>query len=167
MILNILLATIFLLSFYMKAKKIKNLRYEVHQYQIVPVKYLLPSGIALLMVEFYLFIAFCTNMHSGITVILSLLFLAVLSLLTYRKRLLSGDSTCSCFGEIHVLNKVPIIRNLVIGIIVLIWWGTHTELDIKTSIVNLSSSILLVLMIDIVASIKTMKALVKNDDVLI
>lgn len=117
---NAFLELIFILSFYSKIKNVKSFSYDVLSYEVTPKRLVSVSVMIILLLEFFLFIAYAYNLFYPYKEFITLLVLLFFSTIVLIKRKKKGDtSSCSCFGNLSLLNKFPLIRNILLIVYVL------------------------------------------------
>lgn len=112
--LDLLIATLFFLPFYMKLRNIEGFKVEVYAYGVVPAFLLSWAAYAVLLIEFFLFFSFATGLAEGWKQLIGIGLLSMFTLLTWKKKKITGEESCLCYGEVGFLNKFPIYRNIIL-----------------------------------------------------
>lgn len=117
--INIIISAVFFSSFYMKAKSPTLLRCEVYSYHVIADKYIKKISSLFLLIELALAIVFALNLFQSFKNITCILLLVFFCLLILKKQKAEGKAvrSCSCFGEMKLLNKYPLIRNCILILI--------------------------------------------------
>lgn len=156
-ILNVIIGSLFLLSFSSKIFDISDLRNDVAVLRIIPKSLTDLSIYALLFVELGISISYLFNLwlpfRTGITVMLLIFFIVV----TWLKRRRTGTVSCTCFGTNRMLNKNPVIRNIAIIFFCVLDFSMHVDTGVYRGLNNLSYALILVTLIQLYESRKTYK----------
>lgn len=136
--LNLLIATLFFLPFYMKLKNIENFKVEIYAYDVVTVNLLPWATYVVLIIEFFLFFTFTTGLAEGWKQLLGIGLLSLFTWFTWKKTKKTGKESCFCYGEIGFLNQFPTYRNLIlIGILLIDLFIIETPNNVYTMIFSL------------------------------
>ncbi|MED1666979.1 MauE/DoxX family redox-associated membrane protein [Brevibacillus laterosporus] len=111
-IIDMIIAVIFFLSFYMKVNHFHDLKLQINSYQIVPYQLTTLSACLLLTSEMSIFLLFAVGSAYIWKEIFVILMLSLFILFIIRKRKISETADCGCFGKVQSLNKFPVIRNI-------------------------------------------------------
>ncbi|MGF9914882.1 MauE/DoxX family redox-associated membrane protein [Paenibacillus ehimensis] len=126
-VLDVTIAVLFFLPFYMKLRSYGGLRVDIYSYGVLPVFMLSLAACAVLITEFLLFFLFATGLAEGWKQIAGIGLLSAFTWLTWRKKKSTGAEACVCYGDVGFLNRFPIYRNLVLIGILLIDAGVKRE----------------------------------------
>lgn len=123
---------IFSLSFFSKLFTFDNFILHIQSYKILPRKWASFSAALILIIEICLVIGFAVG-DFVLTNILTILLLVAFSIILTRKKEL-GE--CNCFGDISWLNRLPLLRNAILILLLAIDVFIHTrELFFRNDIV--------------------------------
>ncbi|WP_197937713.1 MauE/DoxX family redox-associated membrane protein [Paenibacillus sp. GSMTC-2017] len=114
-VMDIIIAALFFIAFYSKANMFRDLELSVQSYRIIPVNWIRPASIGLLLSELLLFLTFASGLALYYKEICAIVLLLLFNFIVIRKRRLDRDnnSSCSCFGSISFLNRYPLSRNTI------------------------------------------------------
>ncbi|NEN81041.1 MauE/DoxX family redox-associated membrane protein [Paenibacillus elgii] len=126
-VLDVTIAVLFFLPFYMKLRSFEGLKVEIYAYGVLPASMLSLAACAVLIAEFLLFFLFATGLAEGWKQFAAIGLLSVFTWLTWRKKRSTGAEACACYGNVGFLNRFPVYRNLVLIGILLIDAGLKRE----------------------------------------
>ncbi|MEC0231975.1 MauE/DoxX family redox-associated membrane protein [Paenibacillus alba] len=119
-VLDMVMAILFFMPFYMKLLRFPNFRMEIYAYGILPRSLITLTAIVVAALEFILFLAFTSGLFDVWKELAAALLLGLFALFTWRKIRMTGIEACACYGEIAFLNRYPVQRNLIlIGLLTL------------------------------------------------
>lgn len=114
---DMLLAAMFFLAAFSKlGSSFADFRLSIASYRVLPRQLLTLAAGGVLAAEFALFLLYSFGLlHIWKDVFAVLLFAGFTLMLFRKRRLQESDATsCSCFGKIEVLNKYPVLRNIIL-----------------------------------------------------
>ncbi|OAB42021.1 MauE/DoxX family redox-associated membrane protein [Paenibacillus glacialis] len=127
-ILDLTIAVLFFIPFYMKLRSYEGFKLEIYSYGVLSPSLLSLGATIVLIVELLLFFFFATGLANGIKHLMGIGLLVVFTFLTWRKKRITGLETCACYGSISFLNRFPIYRNLVLITLLLIDFTFYREI---------------------------------------
>ncbi|WP_407945732.1 MauE/DoxX family redox-associated membrane protein [Paenibacillus puerhi] len=148
-----MLAFLFLLSFYTKVFNINNFIYEISSYGVLPKRLLLISAVSILIYELVLFILYSFGTFTVIREILGITLMVIFSIVTIKKKIKEKTGACSCFGNMRLLNKFPIIRNLFICGLMLMNLNAPVNYNFQVGILLIIWIVSIVIIIDLYQTI--------------
>lgn len=114
---DMLLAAMFFLAAFSKlGSSFADFRLSIASYRVLPRQVLTLAAGGVLAAEFALFLLYGFGFLHIWKDLFAVLLFAGFTLMLFRKRRLqeSDDTSCSCFGKIEVLNKYPVLRNIIL-----------------------------------------------------
>ncbi|MFF2889351.1 MauE/DoxX family redox-associated membrane protein [Paenibacillus sp. NPDC057967] len=114
---DMLLAGMFFLAAFSKlGSSFADFRLSITSYRVLPRSFLTPAAGIVLAAELGLVVLYGFGLLPIWRDLLAVLLFAGFTIMLFRKRRLqeSEDTSCSCFGKIEVLNKYPVMRNVVL-----------------------------------------------------
>ncbi|WP_412102517.1 MauE/DoxX family redox-associated membrane protein [Paenibacillus alvei] len=117
---SVIVALFFFLSWIMKISSLLNLKLEIMNYNIVPIKLIPITSYFVLILELGIVIFLIFDLLFFYIHIFCIIVLLVFSYLTWRRNEENKERACSCFGNITILNRFPITRNFLLVVLVLI-----------------------------------------------
>ncbi|MFB0828405.1 MauE/DoxX family redox-associated membrane protein [Brevibacillus laterosporus] len=163
-VIDMIIAVVFFLSFYMKVYHFHDLRLQIHSYQIIPYQLTAISACLLLISEISIFLLFVIGIAYIWKEILVILMLSSFILFIKRKRKISEAADCGCFGKVDSLNKYPIIRNLILIALLIGKLFLPTRIfSLDESIVSGAMIVCFVIAYDIWSEAKQVRELTTDD----
>lgn len=149
------LSFILLAALYMKATDYHNARYDVFSYGLIPYDYSKVTVGIVLGIEGSLAACFITSKFTTAASIVAVVLFTCFSLALLYKRSKQGASSCSCFGNMTWLNRMPLTRNVILIILASARAFMPERNDtVQSNVTLLLLIILFILTIDIVLAFK-------------
>ncbi|RJE86265.1 hypothetical protein D3P07_19525 [Paenibacillus sp. 1011MAR3C5] len=114
---DMLLAAMFFLAAFSKLGAFfADFRLSIAAYRVLPRQLLSLAAGSVLAAEFALCLLYGFGLLHVWKDLFAVLLFAGFTIMLFRKRRLqeSDDTSCSCFGKIEVLNKYPVVRNVIL-----------------------------------------------------
>ncbi|MGM7684520.1 MauE/DoxX family redox-associated membrane protein [Cytobacillus sp. Hm23] len=125
-LLDLIIIMIFYTSFHTKRKSLVDLKYEIASYHIIPKKLLKVVSYFILLIELTIVTLYFLNSFFIFKTIIAGSVIILFTIATLNKKKKDGVTHCRCFGNLSLLNKYPVTRNIIIFILIIIDLVLHT-----------------------------------------
>ena len=131
---NTIISIIFFSSLSMKARNLYNFKLEISTYALLPHRLVGIASYMVIITETFIVITYLFGWLNGWRLLcVSMLF--IFSIATWIKKRNTEQKICSCFGSISILNRFPLLRNIIMIFLVLVsYYLPITTLTIFESI---------------------------------
>ncbi|GEM_PF-3097750 len=122
-VIHLIMIAIFSLSFFTKLSAFDDFKLHIHSYKFVPQSFVTFTASMVLIIEILLVIGFAIGevlLTNTVTIVL----LAAFSVILKWKQ---ENAECNCFGNVSWLNRLPLMRNAILLLLVITDMFIHSR----------------------------------------
>lgn len=120
-IIDFIISIIFFAAAFMKVRNFFDFKIQIFSYGYFRKLIYLPVvAFLIIIVELMIFLIYSLGKFHPVIDVITILILVMLSIQLILKVKTSKELDCGCFGDIHLLNKYPITRNLILIFLLII-----------------------------------------------